>query len=854
MEQRRRPEQTPGRQTKKKSGAAGKIFRVLGTLALIGICTGLMLFGIFMKYVNTTLAPSLVVNADDYTMALSSFIYYEDKETGEWKEWQTVYGEENRVLAEYSELPENLLNAAVAIEDERFYQHNGVDWKRTLGATLNFFTHDKDTFGGSTITQQVLKNMTQDKAGTVNRKIREIFRALKFEENNTKEQILTMYLNTIYLGKGCYGVKTAAEFYFGKDVSELSLAECASLIAITNNPSLYGPMYDITYTREDGTKITPRELNKQRQENILTKMSQVGKDGKVEDGATPFITEEEAKAAKAEVLQFRDDGTTAQELVERAVGGVKINSWFVDQVILDVSADLAEKYGISVEEARLKIYNSGYNIYTTLDPKIQSIAESVYGDRSNLDVTSRKGQQLQSGITIIDPYTGNIVATVGKIGEKTGNLDWSFATTSKRQPGSSIKPLTCYAPAIDAGAVTPGTVFDNYPVQLLNDNPWPKNSPPGYTGLTTVAEGLRRSINTIAVQTVQAVGIPESYAFATEKLKLSLVPDDMGLSPLGMGGLTHGLNTVEMAAAYACFVNQGIYNEPRTYLRVTKPENDGTETVVLENEGESHVAMKETTAYLVNQMLKTVVNGGAGSTGTAARFNGMTIAGKTGTTDDNRDRYFVGFSPYYCAAVWTGYESNDELSYGMGNGSAQLWKQVMREIHADLEDKAFDSCTGLTQVTVCSDSGLLATDACTKDLRGSRVRTVTVAADTAPTTTCNVHKLVDYCTEGKHIATQYCPKDKVKQVAVLDWNRALFNDIKARDHEYLLKVLDGSATPNDPKDDICPAHQKAITPVTPTDPTTPTPPTDPTDPTTPDTGGAEDSGGVGGGGSWWKRP
>ena len=439
MEQRRRPEQTPGRQTKKKSGAAGKIFRVLGTLALIGICTGLMLFGIFMKYVNTTLAPSLVVNADDYTMALSSFIYYEDKETGEWKEWQTVYGEENRVLAEYSELPENLLNAAVAIEDERFYQHNGVDWKRTLGATLNFFTHDKDTFGGSTITQQVLKNMTQDKAGTVNRKIREIFRALKFEENNTKEQILTMYLNTIYLGKGCYGVKTAAEFYFGKDVSELSLAECASLIAITNNPSLYGPMYDITYTREDGTKITPRELNKQRQENILTKMSQVGKDGKVEDGATPFITEEEAKAAKAEVLQFRDDGTTAQELVERAVGGVKINSWFVDQVILDVSADLAEKYGISVEEARLKIYNSGYNIYTTLDPKIQSIAESVYGDRSNLDVTSRKGQQLQSGITIIDPYTGNIVATVGKIGEKTGNLDWSFATPVS---GSPVLPLS----------------------------------------------------------------------------------------------------------------------------------------------------------------------------------------------------------------------------------------------------------------------------------------------------------------------------------------------------------------------------------------------------------------------------
>ena len=270
----------------------------------------------------------------------------------------------------------------------------------------------------------------------------------------------------------------------------------------------------------------------------------------------------------------------------------------------------------------------------------------------------------------------------------------------------------------------------------------------------------------------------------------------------------------------------------------------------MENETSAHSAMKETTAYLLRDILESVITSG---TGTEAYFSGMTIAGKTGTTDDNRDRYFVGFSPYYCAAVWTGYESNDELSYGMGNGSAQLWKQVMREIHGDLEDKAFDSCTGLTQVTVCSDSGLLATDACTKDLRGNRVRTVTVAADTAPTATCNVHKMVDYCTEGKHIATQYCPKDKVKQVAVLDWNRALFNDIKARDHEYLLKVLDGSATPNDPKDDICPAHQKAITPVTPTDPTKPTTPTDPTDPTTPDTGGAEDSGGVGGG-SWWKRP
>ena len=654
---------------------------------------------------------------------------------------------------------------------------------------------------------------------------------MKFEENNTKEEILTMYLNTIYLGKGCYGVKTAAEYYFGKDVSELSLAECASLIAITNNPSLYGPMYDITYTREDGTKVTPRELNKQRQENILTKMSQVGRDGKAEDGATPFITEEEAEAAKAEVLRFRDDGATAEELVEKAVGGIKINDWFVDQVIWDVGRDLAAKEGISEKEARLKIYNSGYHIYTTMDPEIQKIAESVYEDRGNLDVTSRSGQKIQSGITIIDVSNGNIVATVGKIGEKTGNLDWSFATNSKRQPGSAIKPLTCYAPAIDAGAVTPGTVFDNYPVQLLNDKPWPKNSPAGYTGLTTVTEGLKRSINTIAVQTLQAVGIPESYAFATEKLNLSLVPDDMGLSPLGMGGLTYGLNTVEMAAAYASFANQGIYNEPRTYLRVTKIENDGTETVVLENEGESHVAMKDTTAHLMNQMLKNVVTGG---TGTAARFNGMTIAGKTGTTSDNYDRYFVGYTPYYAAAVWTGYEQPEKVSYS-GNPAITMWKKVMQQVHADLPNKDFETPSGgLETVEICMDSGLLPTDACRADVRGGRTMTVTVAAGTAPTKECNVHVFRDYCTEGKCLATDSCPPESVTQVGVLDYVREDYGvDVKADDDPYLLTSMEKALEPTAPTEENpqgtpggCPVHN-GMTVVQPDDPNMGLDPSDP---------------------------
>ena len=382
--EKRQPAARPARQKpkarKRGGGVVGRVFFVLMTLVLIGVCTAAMIAGIFMTYVETTLAPTLQVNADDYTMNLSSIIYYQDKETEAWKEFQTVHGVENRIWVDIDQVPDALWQAVVAIEDERFFQHQGVDWKRTIGATANMFIGMKDTYGGSTITQQVLKNMTGDNKPYVNRKVREIFRALEFEKNYTKAEILELYLNHIYLGQGCYGVQTAAEFYFGKDVSELDVAECASLIAITNNPSLYGPMYDITYTREDGSTITPRELNKERQANVLNKMAEIKGPATLADiDSDPetwetFITKEEAAAAKAEKLQFTDGDTTAEELVEQANGGIEINSWFVDQVIWDVSADLAKKLDIEEKQARVLINNSGYRIYTTLDPEIQKLS------------------------------------------------------------------------------------------------------------------------------------------------------------------------------------------------------------------------------------------------------------------------------------------------------------------------------------------------------------------------------------------------------------------------------------------------------------------------------------------------
>ncbi|BAK99350.1 putative penicillin-binding protein [Oscillibacter valericigenes Sjm18-20] len=783
MEQHGRHEQTPQphehrRRQSTRRNTTGTIWFVVRTLLLIGILSSAMIAGIFMYYVKTTLTPTLNVNADDYTMNLSSVIMYQNKETNEWEKLQMIYGDENRIWVDYDQIPDAMWQAAVSIEDQRFFKHHGVDWKRTAGATANLFLHTSSTYGGSTITQQLLKNMTKDDDNTVNRKVREIFRALEFEKKYSKEEILELYLNTIYLGQTCYGVQTAAQYYFGKDVSELSVAECASIIAITNNPSLYGPMSTVTITNSDtGVKKTAREMNKDRQRNILSKMLKLG-----------YIDEDTYQKALNEELQFTDGSVSAQELVaadnaeKNEVATTGIRSHFVDQVIMDVSNDLAKELGISSKEARIKLNNGGYTIYSTVDPHIQEIAESVYEDRSNLDVTSSSGQKLQSGITIVDPSTGNVVAMVGEVGKKVRNLGWNYAV-GNRQCGSAIKPVTVYSPALDAGVITMASTFDDYPVKLLYDKPWPKNSPQGYKGWTTLAKGVANSVNTVAVQVIEKLGVQNSFTFATEKMNLDLVADDINTASLGLGGLTNGVSTEEMAAAFAVFPNDGVYNSPRLYTKV----DDANGNTILDNETDTHVAVKETTAYFMNQLLQGVM-----SNGTASRYklSGMACAGKTGTTSDNFDRYFVGYTPYCCAAVWCGYDNNERISYS-GNPAASMWHKVMQKIADEQENKSFSKPTsGLTTVEVCADSGLLATDACAADLRGSRVRTVEVTVGTAPTEYCNLHKLFDYCTEGKCLATEFCPASSVKQVGLLDYTRTDYGpNIVADDNAYLVNSL-----------------------------------------------------------------
>lgn len=746
---------SPKNKKKKRSVGRiiGKIFLTLFTLCVIGVLTFYLFFQIFMQYVNTTVVPDVGVTVEELTMSEASIIYVQDNATGEWVEYETLYSRDgNRRIIEYSDLPDHLVQALVDIEDHRFWEHNGVDWYSTASAMIQTLTGG-NTRGGSTITQQLLRNITDDKDVTVQRKVREIFRALEFEKSHTKEEIITLYFNRISFGFQFDGIATAAEGYFGKDVSELSLAESASLVAIINNPSLYDPFYDHTYYVErDGEHVyrTTRELNKERQELILDRMLELG-----------HISQEECDAAKAETLLFTDSeeykALHGEEDAAAESGGSDsvYTTWFTDAVIEDAIELIQEARGCDASTANSLLYSGGYHIYTTLDPDIQEIVDSVYRDPSNFDNPSASGQPLGSAITVIDPYTGDVVAMAGGVGEKEGSRTQNLART--RQPcGSAIKPVSVYAPAIDSNVITPANVFDDYPVRI-NDygtGGFPTNSPNRYDGMTTVYRGLQQSKNTITVRTLELLGTENSFYFMENNLGFDLDAADNAISPLAMGGLTYGVTTEEMAAAFAAFANGGIYTEPRTIIEIRENDN---ETVMVDNSSNSKVAMKETTAYLINQILRSVVTSG---TGTGANFSGMTIAGKTGTTNNMFERYFVGYTPYYSAAVWTGYVERDETIPG-GNPAIGIWRKVMEQVHANLENKTFpERPDGISSVTVCADCGLPPCGLCSQ---AGRTVNLEVQSDAVPTGECTCHVEVKVCTDPTtgetHLATEFCPEE-----------------------------------------------------------------------------------------------
>lgn len=778
---------------RRKGGHVGKtILKGIGTLFLVGVVTCAFLACFAAVYITTEILPNAHVEAQAYSTALASTIYYTDQETGQPVELQSLYGTENRVWITYDEIPKNLVNATIAIEDRRFYEHHGVDWLRTGRAVLSMMTGD-DIQGGSTLTQQLLKNMTQYKDVTVKRKILEIFRALDFEKNHTKDEIMELYLNYIYLGQKCYGVSTAAEYYFGKDVRELTLAECASLISITNNPSVYNPY---RYPENNAFRATL----------VLQAMLEQGK-----------ISQAEYDEAAAQVkagLNF----TQGQGDQENSTANVL--SWYAEQVVRDVIADLTEQYEFTNEVASNMVYSGGLKIYACIDPAVQAVVDEVYLNRENLPQVSSRGEQIQSAAVVID-HDGNVVAIAGSMGEKTANQVLNMATMSKRQPGSSLKPLSAYAPAIDLGIITPNSVFDDTPVMELGGSAWPSNSYGYYWGRELVSKAVEQSSNPIPARVIQEMGISQSMDYLQNHFHIDTIvtsgedgkSNDEGLAQLALGGLTRGVTVMDMAGAYSVFPRNGVYVEPRTYTKVTR-EQDGQEYVLLDKTGgEQESAVKATTAWYVNSMLKQVIKSPNGiGTGTEARFSGMTIAGKTGSTNDYRDRWFVGYSPYYTAAVWTGYADHPEsIRPGSKNPAAQMWRKIMEPIHNGLENKDFDQPDGLVTVNICLDSGELAGPNCPLDPRGGRVQGALFFNGDQPTGYCDVHtETVEVCTAGQaaegeeaplYLAGEFCPREgnaagetpTVKTVSLPSFARENFGK-SARDDAYRMEHLKNLGT------------------------------------------------------------
>ncbi len=849
---RQAPDAPKKRRRKKKKGGitvgrvVGWVFKTIGTLILIGLCTGALLACFAAVYINEVIVPIADLSPDDFVWNEDSIMYYQDKTTGQYVEMTKLLNVTSSVWTDFEEIPKDLINATVAIEDRRFWTHPGVDWRGTGKAVLRMFTGGEIS-GGSTITQQLIKNQTNYNETTVKRKITEIVRAFRFTQNNSKEDTITYYLNTIPLGSKFEGVGSAAMGYFGKPVSELSLAECASLIGITNNPSKYGPY---SFARSQGFNTDEiwdaRQWNKYRQEVILNQMLEQG-----------MISREEYDAAVAEELVFvKDQG---QENTD------EIYTWYEETVISEVQDIMADKLGWSNQRTKQAMQRGGLRVYTAYDPRAQSIVDEIYSNRDNLDYTAKDGQQMQSTICIIENETGNLVAICGKFAEeKTANRVGNFAIGEgggNRQPGSSFKPLAVYSAALEFNKVSPYSVLDDYPYQVLGGKAWPLNSGSArYQGHLTVREGLKQSLNTIAVRLMNDYVTPEeSFKFVQDRYHIDLEEGRMIrgewtsdiTTSLAMGGLTDGTNVRDMAEAYSVFPNGGVYQGSRTVLKITQLV-DGQEVTLVDNTLEQEQVIKPTTAWYMNDMLQGVFTGGGTAYGLGIK--GQHAAGKTGTTSENFDRWFVGYTPYYTAAVWVGYETPYKMSLKGKNPAAVLWNQVMVPLHEGLEDRNYADPGGRRSITYCMDSGLLATKWCSMDPRGSRAASGSIFPESFPEgQECPYHTaetVITICTECPVLkedgsatglyyqAGEFCPEESKKEICLPNFGREQIGSAVAGDAQWDYSSASAYG--------LCTLHTEAPLPVDPVDPNNPFFPLDPNNPFLPIDPGVVDPNNPGG--------
>ena len=775
--------------------AAGKFFQIFAniliTLLLIVALTGIIVVCAFSVYINNYVETEIDAELFriDVSSSTTTHMYryeFTDRANRIGKEIpmdsaadKQLQGEVDQMYVPIDKIPDNMINAVIAIEDKRFMTHSGVDWKRTAGAGLTFFTGGGEGFGGSSITQQLIKNVTGNDEYSIQRKIQEIFWALDLETKMDKEEIIELYLNIVNFGNGSNGVQAAAYNYFSKDVSELTLIECAAIACITKNPSRFNPV------------VYP-EYNAERRDIVLYEMYDQG-----------LITYREFEEAYEKELVLNLPGSREEEDdTDTDLSG--INSWYADMVIEDVIKDLMKEYNYSEKMASILVYNGGLNIYSLVDPEIQTILEEAFKNESNFPETG-SGIMPQCSAIVIDPYTGDVLGVVGARGEKTANRVLNFATQSKRPPGSAIKPLAVYSPAFEQGILTWSTVLEDTPHSFLPDASgklyaWPRNSTRTYRGYINVAYALKVSTNTVAVKLLEKVGLENAFDFCYDTLNMKSMIEygefsdgtaysDIGLASLALGQLNYGVTVREITAAYSMFVNSGIYSDSNSYLKVT----DSSGNILLENGYEGTVAISEETASIMNMLLESVPR--SGGTASAIEFDSkydIDVAGKTGSAGDYYDRWFIGYTPSYICGVWYGYEYPKPIS-ASSNPCVKVWDAVMGKIHEDKvianmqegdEYLEFNVSNNLVQATFCKDSGLLMSEACSHDPRGNRAETGWFVKGTEPTTYCETHVMVDYDFVEGAMACEWCPPQNIKQVALVKVDRKFPIAVTVVDAQY----------------------------------------------------------------------
>ena len=738
----------------------------------------------------------------------------------------------NREEANYEEIPKDLINAFVAIEDERFWQHKGIDTKSIMRAVYGVLKHS-NLGGGSTITQQLIKNNVfnggrESSFGSkLERKLQEQYLALELEKTMDKKQIITNYLNTINLGNNTLGVKVASRRYFGKEVSDLTLSEATVLAGITQNPSKYNP-------------ISGRDKNEEKRKVILSYMLTQG-----------YIDKKQMDEALADNVYDRIQNVNAMTKETP----VNIYSYFTDELTEQVMSTLMNKLGYSETQSYNLLYGGGLSIYTTLDPDLQQIVEEEVNNPENYDVTKYSAEyrlsvehagtglkhysekdlmqyhktvlqddfdglykseeaaradvekykeylvkegdkiiaenfspilQPQASFVLMDQKTGEIKALIGGRGQKNASLTLNRASNTLRQPGSTFKVISAFAPAIDAKGATLATTYydEEYTVGKKTISNW--YSSRGYLGYSNIREGIIYSMNIVAARCLMETVTPRLGVEYCKNFGITTLTDNDYSASAALGGLHNGVTNLELTAAYATIANGGTYTEPIFFTKII----DHNGKVLIDNTPTTRRVIKESTAFLLTDaMRESMISNrkfarsgvSVNSTSTKAHLDNMSCAGKSGTTSRSNDIWFVGYTPYYTAGIWSGFDENQKLSEEDSGTSYHkiIWKKIMTKVHDSqkLKNVEFTKPSDIETAVICRKSGKLPiSGVCSSDPRGNATYTEYFAKGTVPTEKCDVHSSIRVCSESGQKPTQFCPSTRSKTIMKLPDSNSTTDD------------------------------------------------------------------------------